>query len=135
MGSAHLPFLRASAPPATAGAWLRPPLTSSIMYCPGCPCARGVLSLPKRLRYYLQRDRKSVSCTQRIFLDETEWHLRSYSPGAAPKAFLLRNRRFPTHSGPADLLRTLCRFRENRCNESSNGNRLLRSVGTHLESS
>jgi len=44
------------------------------------------LSLPKRLRYYLQRDRNALNCALRIFLEEIERHLRAHSPGAGADA-------------------------------------------------
>ena len=45
-----------------------------------------VLSLPKRLRYYLEHDREALNSALRIFLDAVEQHLREHSPGAGPKA-------------------------------------------------
>ena len=53
---------------------------------PPLPMRQWVLSLPKRLRYYLQRDREALNAVLRIFLDEIERHLRVHSPGAGPDA-------------------------------------------------
>jgi hypothetical protein len=53
---------------------------------PRLPVRQWVLSLPKRLRYYLQHDREALNSALRIFLDEIERHLRAHSPGAGPKA-------------------------------------------------
>ncbi|QEP44778.1 IS91 family transposase [Ectothiorhodospiraceae bacterium BW-2] len=53
---------------------------------PRLPVRQWVLSLPKRLRYHLQHDRKALSSALRIFLDAVEQHLREQSPGAGPKA-------------------------------------------------
>jgi hypothetical protein len=53
---------------------------------PPLPVRQWVLSLPKRLRYHLQRDREALNAALRIFLDEIERHLRAGSPGAGPKA-------------------------------------------------
>jgi len=44
------------------------------------------LSLPKRLRYYLQHDREALNSALRILLNEIERHLRAQSPGAGPDA-------------------------------------------------
>jgi hypothetical protein len=44
------------------------------------------LSLPTRLRYYLQHYREALNSALRIFLDEIERHLRAQSPGAGPQA-------------------------------------------------
>ena len=53
---------------------------------PPLPVRQWVLSLPKRLRYYLQRDREALNCALGIFLDEIERHRRAQSPGAGPDA-------------------------------------------------
>jgi DNA-directed RNA polymerase subunit RPC12/RpoP len=53
---------------------------------PPLPVRQWVLSRPKRLRYYLQHDRKALNTALRIFLDEIERHLRAHSPGAGPDA-------------------------------------------------
>ena len=53
---------------------------------PRLPVRQWVLSLPKRLRYYLQHDREALNCALRIFLDEIERHLRAQSPDAGPHA-------------------------------------------------
>ena len=45
-----------------------------------------VLSLPKRLRYYLQHDREALNAALRSFRDESERHLRAHSPGAGADA-------------------------------------------------
>jgi len=53
---------------------------------PPLPVRQWVLSLPKRLRYHLQRDREAINCALRIFLDEIERHLCAQSPGAGAHA-------------------------------------------------
>jgi hypothetical protein len=53
---------------------------------PPLPVRQWVLSLPKRLRYYLQRDRNALNCALRIFLNEIERHRRAHSPGAGADA-------------------------------------------------
>jgi len=53
---------------------------------PRLPVRQWVLSLPKRLRYYLQHDREALNSALRIVLDEIERHLRAHSPGAGPDA-------------------------------------------------
>jgi len=44
------------------------------------------LSLPKRLRYNLEHDRRAINSVLRIFLDAIERRLRERCPGADPKA-------------------------------------------------
>ena len=53
---------------------------------PPLPVRQWVVSLPKRLRYYLQHDRKALNTTRRILLDEIARHLRAHSAGAGPNA-------------------------------------------------
>lgn len=53
---------------------------------PPLPVRQWVLSLPKRLRYSRQHDRKALDAALRIFLDAIERHLRAHSPGAGPDA-------------------------------------------------
>jgi len=53
---------------------------------PRLPVRQGDLSLPKRLRYHLERDRAAINSTLRIFLDAIERRLRARCPGADPKA-------------------------------------------------
>jgi hypothetical protein len=53
---------------------------------PPLPVRQWVLSLPKRLRYNLQRDREALNSALRIFLDEIKRHLLAHSPGAGPDA-------------------------------------------------
>jgi len=53
---------------------------------PRLPVRQWVLSLPKRLRYYLQHDREALNSALRILLNEIERHLRAQSPGAGPDA-------------------------------------------------
>jgi hypothetical protein len=45
-----------------------------------------VLSVPKRLRYFLQRDPAVASSVLHIFLRVVEETLRQSSPGAGPRA-------------------------------------------------
>jgi len=49
---------------------------------PPLPLRQWVLSLPKRLRYYLHHDREALNAALRILLDEIERHLRAHSSGA-----------------------------------------------------
>jgi hypothetical protein len=53
---------------------------------PPLPVRQWVLSLPKRLRYHIQRDREALNSSLRVFLDEIERHLRAHGPGAGPEA-------------------------------------------------
>jgi hypothetical protein len=53
---------------------------------PSLPVRQWVLSLPKRLRYHIQRDREALNSSLRVFLDEIERHLRAHSPGAGTEA-------------------------------------------------
>ena len=53
---------------------------------PPVPVRQWVLSVPKRLRYHLEKDRAVLNTTLRIFLDEIERHLCAHSPGAGPGA-------------------------------------------------
>jgi hypothetical protein len=53
---------------------------------PRLPVRQWVLSLPKRLRYYLQHDREALNSALRIFVDEIERHLRAHCLGAGPQA-------------------------------------------------
>ena len=53
---------------------------------PRLPVRQWVLSLPKRLRYYLQHDREALNAALRSFRDEIERHLRAHSPGAGADA-------------------------------------------------
>ena len=45
-----------------------------------------VLSIPKRLRYFLEREPKAFSAVLRILLRGVETHLRAKSPGASARA-------------------------------------------------
>ncbi len=45
-----------------------------------------VLPLPKRLRYFLQREPAAVNAVLPIFLRIVEQTLRAHSPGAGPRA-------------------------------------------------
>ena len=44
---------------------------------------QSVLSVPKRLRYYLQRDKGALNAALRIFLREVRASLHAHCPGAA----------------------------------------------------
>ena len=57
----------------------------SLSPLPRLPVRQWVLSLPKRLRYHLQHDRKALNSTLRIVLDAVGQHLRSRCPGTGPK--------------------------------------------------
>ena len=53
---------------------------------PPLPVRQWVLSVPKRLRWYLEREPKAVTAVLHIFLRVVEVHLRRSSPGASPQA-------------------------------------------------
>jgi hypothetical protein len=55
---------------------------------PQLPVRQWVLSLPKRLRYFLRHDARTVTAVLKIFLRVVEQVLRERSPGAAPKVRL-----------------------------------------------
>ncbi len=50
---------------------------------PRLPVRQWVLSVPKRLRYYLQRDKGALNAALRIFLRVVQQSLQSHCPGAA----------------------------------------------------
>ena len=50
------------------------------------PVRQWVLSVPKRLRYFLQQDPATATAVLHIFLRALETELRRVSPGAGPKA-------------------------------------------------
>ena len=50
---------------------------------PRLPVRRWVLSVPKRLRYYLQRDRGALNAALRIFLSVVRQSLQTHCPCAA----------------------------------------------------
>ncbi len=52
---------------------------------PPLPVRQWVLSLPKRLRYFLRHDRRTVTAVLTIFLRVVEQLLREHAPGAAPR--------------------------------------------------
>lgn len=68
----------ASAPRATRGAWWRRRHTSPTTSFPVCRCA----TVPKRLRYFMQRDGAVLNMVLRIFLRVIAQSLQSHSPGA-----------------------------------------------------
>jgi len=53
---------------------------------PPLPLRQWVLAVPKRLRWYLEREPRALSAVLPIFLRVIERHLRQTSPGAAPDA-------------------------------------------------
>ncbi len=53
---------------------------------PPLPVRQWVLSVPKRLRWYLERDPKAVTAVLHIFLRVVEAHLRGSCPGASARA-------------------------------------------------
>ena len=55
---------------------------------PRLPVRQWVLSLPKRLRYFLRHDARTVTAVLKIFLRVVEQVLRERSPEAAPKSRL-----------------------------------------------
>ncbi len=52
---------------------------------PRLPVRQWVLSLPKLLRYFLQREPAAVNAVLPIFLRIVEQTLRAHSPGAGPR--------------------------------------------------
>ena len=50
---------------------------------PRLPARQWVLSVPKRLRYYLQRDKGALNAALRIFLRVVRASLHAHCPGAA----------------------------------------------------
>ena len=50
---------------------------------PHLPVRQWVLSVPKRLRYFMQRDNAVLNAVLRIFLRVLQSHLHSHCPGAA----------------------------------------------------
>jgi hypothetical protein len=55
---------------------------------PPLPARQWVLSVPKRLRYILEREPRAVSAVLQIFRRVIEAHLRGTSPGAGAQARL-----------------------------------------------
>jgi hypothetical protein len=55
---------------------------------PVLPVRQWVLSVPKRLRYFLQRDAAAQGAALRLFLRVVEQCLRAHSPGAGTAARL-----------------------------------------------
>ncbi len=55
---------------------------------PPLPVRQWVLAVPKRLRYFLQRDADLQGAALRLFLRAVEQHLRAHSPGSGPAARL-----------------------------------------------
>ena len=55
---------------------------------PKLPVRQWVLSWPKRLRYFLQRELAAVDAVLHIFLRNVEAALRAHRPGAGPRARL-----------------------------------------------
>jgi hypothetical protein len=55
---------------------------------PPLPVRQWVLSLPKRLRYFLRQDRRVVTAVLNIFLRVVEQALREHAPGRAEKTRL-----------------------------------------------
>ncbi len=53
---------------------------------PPLPVRQWVLSVPKRLRYFLEREPKAVTAVLHILLRVVEAHLRKLSPGASAQA-------------------------------------------------
>jgi hypothetical protein len=55
---------------------------------PDLPLRQWVLAVPKRLRYFLERDAELQGAALHLFLREVEQCLRAHSPGAGPAARL-----------------------------------------------
>ncbi len=72
-----------SAPRATPGAWRRPQAHLCDHVFPHLPVRQWVLSVPKRLRYYLQRDKGALNAALRIFLRVVQQSLQAHCTGAA----------------------------------------------------
>jgi hypothetical protein len=73
-----------SAPRATPGAWWKRRRTFTDHVFPRLPVRQWVLSVPKRLRYYMQRDGPVLNMVLRIFLRVIAQSLQSANcPGAA----------------------------------------------------
>ena len=53
---------------------------------PPLPVRQWVLSVPKRLRYFLEREPAAASAVLHILLRVVEAHLRQRSPGTSPRA-------------------------------------------------
>jgi hypothetical protein len=53
---------------------------------PPLPVRQWVLSVPKRLRYFLEQERVAASVVLNIFLRVVEAHLRRSCPGASAQA-------------------------------------------------
>jgi len=53
---------------------------------PPLPVRQWVLSMPKRLRYFLEREPVAASAVLHILLRVVEAHLRKHSPGASAQA-------------------------------------------------
>jgi len=53
---------------------------------PDLPLRQWVLAVPKRLRYFLQRDAELQGAALRLFLRAVEQCLRAHSPGSGPAA-------------------------------------------------
>ena len=53
---------------------------------PPLPVRQWVLSVPKRLRYFLEREPAEASAVLHILLRVVEAHLRNRSPGASSRA-------------------------------------------------
>ena len=82
---------------------------------PELPVRQWVLSLPKRLRYFLQREPAAVNAILHIFLRTIEQTLRAYSPGAGPRA-RLGAVSFLHRFGSALNPHVLCEASHNTCN-------------------
>ena len=78
----------AYARPVIRAGWPRPPRTAWTISFRGCRCASGSSSLPKRLRYFLQREQDAVNAVLHSFLRIVEATLQEHSPGAGPRARL-----------------------------------------------
>jgi len=70
---------------------------------PDLPVRQWVLAVPKRLRYFLQRDADLQGAALRLFLRAVEQCLRAHSPGSGPAA--RRYGRPPTPSTIPPLIR------------------------------
>ena len=55
---------------------------------PDLPVRQWVVAVPKRVRYFLQRDAALQGAALRLFLRAVEQHLRARSPGSGPAARL-----------------------------------------------
>jgi DNA-directed RNA polymerase subunit RPC12/RpoP len=72
---------------------------------PSLPLRQWVLSVPKRLRYFLERDAELQGTALQLFLRVVEQCLRAHSPGSGPAARLARSPSSTASAPPYGSLR------------------------------